>query len=809
MSDTVENSRPNVGDANVVEEEIVHFEGEVARFNSGDIPAEKFQGFRLRQGVYGQRGGGGQMLRIKLPYGRIDAEQLEVIAGVGDDYAQGPAHVTTRQDFQYHFVQLEQMGDVMRDLAKADITTREACGNTVRNVTACHYAGVCSQELFDVTPYARMIHERFLRHQVTQNMPRKFKIALSGCDTDCAHTGIHDVGLIPAQKDGQYGFRLVVGGGLGSSPRVAHLFEEFVPVDEILPACEAMVRLFDLYGNRKQRSRARIKFLVERLGEDEFRRRYDEQRAKMVEEGVTFPTMPAPVPNTNVTPWPLVMPGTSGYDRWAATNVKPERNEGLSSVQLALTLGDLTTNQLRDLARLTRSYSSVGEMRLTVQQNMVFISVPNDRVRALYDELVIINLAESGAQHLTDVMSCPGAESCNLALTASRGMGTLLSTHMAANPDRYQDDGGARIKISGCPNSCGHHHIASMGFHGTAKKNDGHMAPFYEVHLGGRSGDGETIVASPTLRIPAQHGPKVVDALLDHYREQRQGGESFDAFVARHDKDHFKVLLESLTELPSYEVDPSYYQDLGADEDFALEDMGPGECAGGVLDLIEVGLKEARQQIAKSATNMEGGQTADAAANADDAVFSAAQALLVTEGVEAELVPEVVAEFTAKFVATGLMPATCATVFFALGRHASGSPDAAVVTAHLKAADDFVRLCETAYEGMGNDLRLTSPVDGGTATAAPDAPAAEAPAAVAATPDVATLDLKGVACPMNYVKTKLKLEMMPAGAELAVLLDDGEPIENVPRSVRNDGHEILSMDLLEGGQHHRIVIKKS
>ena len=803
MSSAADIKRPSIGTPEEIAEEIAHFRSEVDRFNNGTIPAEKFQGFRLRQGLYGQRGGEGHMLRLKLPYGRGDADQLEAIADVGERYCQGPAHVTTRQDFQFHYLPLSDSADAFQALADGGITTREACGNTVRNVTGCHYAGVCTQELFDVRPYADAVYTFFLRHPATQNMPRKFKIAFSGCDTDCAHTSIQDMGLLPAIKDGRYGFRLVVGGGLGSAPRIAHLFEEFVTVEELLPTAEALIRLFDLYGNRKQRARARMKFLVEKLGDDEFRKRYEEERAKVDAAGADYPTLPEPVPNPNVVAWPDMTPTGDGFTRWVATNTVQEREPGLKSVQITLLLGDLTNDQLRKLAGLVRAYSQAGELRLTVQQNIVLISVRESDLEALYNELKAMDLAADSAQMLADVMSCPGAESCNLALTQSRGMAGLISDHIAANPTAYDDAGGARVKVSGCPNSCGHHHIASIGFHGTAKKNQGHMAPFYEVHLGGHADATGTSIANPTLRVPAKNGPAVVDTLLEAYRGDRQDGESFDAYVERVGKDSLKELLAPLTEMPSYEEDASFYRDLGEEVDFALEDMGPGECAGGVLDLIEVGLKEARQGIAVAQSARNKGNWKEVAEQADAAVFSAAQALLVTEGEEVELVPEAAAKFTEKFIATGLMPANLASLFFALGRN--GGAGEATARQHLQACESMVLLCEEAYASMGNDLRLTQPVGG---AAGPVQSAGNGVAAKADGPD-AVLDLKGVACPMNYVKTKLKLETMPAGSVLEVLLDDGAPIENVPKSVANDGHDVISLDPIGDGVHHRLTIKKA
>jgi sulfite reductase (ferredoxin) len=817
MSKTVQRERANIGTSEEMAEEIAHFRGEVKRFQAGEIPPEKFQAFRLRQGLYGQRGEESKhMMRLKFPYGRMDPEQMEAVADMGDKYAQGPAHVTTRQDFQYHFIPLENAADTFEGLAAGGITTREACGNTVRNVTACHYAGVCSQEIFDVLPYAREVVGFFLRHPRTQNMPRKFKIAFSGCKTDCAHILMHDLGFEPAIKDGRYGFRMVVGGGLGSSPRVASVFEEFLTVDELLPASEAVIRLFDLFGNRKQRARARIKFLVERLGLEEIRRRYEEERRKMAEEGITYPTLPEPVPNPNVVMWPERRPASgTGFARWKSTNVTPEQGEGLVSVQLTLYRGDIENDQLRTLARLTREYSQIVETRLTIQQNIVILSVPEARLEALYDELEAAGLAEDSAQMLVDVMSCPGAETCNLGIVASRQLAADVRDHVLSDRERYDDAGGARVKISGCPNSCGHHHLASIGFHGTAKKNKGHMAPFYEVHLGGHADGDGTVIANPTLRIPAKNGSAVIDTLLDHFRDNRVNGETFDAFVERVGKDALKALLKPLTELPAYDDDPSFYTDLGQSEEFALEDMGPGECAGGVVDLVELGLKESRTALATAERDFRDGNAAAAAGRADEAVFAAAQALLVTEGEEVQLVPEAVEKFTEKFIATGLLPAGLSQVFFALGRHAEGAPAAGVVEAHLGRARQFVDVCETAYQSMGNEMRLTKPIgmpvpeSGGNGSEPVGVAATPAPAAVATAAADAMLDLKGVACPMNYVKTKLKLETMATGKTLEVILDDGAPIENVPKSVRNDGHEVVVNEPLDDGAHHRIVIRKA
>jgi sulfite reductase (ferredoxin) len=818
MSKTVQRERALIGTPEEMAEEIAHFRGEVGRFKAGEIPPEKFQAFRLRQGLYGQRGAEGKhMMRLKFPYGRMDPEQMEAVADMGDKYAEGPAHVTTRQDFQYHFIPLEHAADTFEGLAAGGITTREACGNTVRNVTACHYAGVCSQEIFDTLPYAREVVGYFLRHPRTQNMPRKFKIAFSGCKTDCAHILMHDLGFEPAIQDGRYGFRMVVGGGLGSSPRVASVFEEFLTANELLPASEAVIRLFDLFGNRKQRARARIKFLVERLGLEEMRRRYQEERRKMAEEGITYPSLPEPVPNPNVVMWPERRPAGTGFARWKSTNVTPEQGQGLVSAQLTLYRGDITSDQLRTLARLTREYSQAAETRLTIQQNIAILSVPETRLEALYDELKAADLGGDSAQMLVDVMSCPGAETCNLGIVASRQLAADVRDHMLRDPERYDDAGGARVKISGCPNSCGHHHLASIGFHGTAKKNKGHMAPFYEVHLGGHADASGTVIANPTLRVPAKNGSAVVDTLLDHYRANRINGETFDTFVDRIGKDALKALLKPLTELPAYEDDPSFYTDLGQEEEFALEDMGPGECAGGVVDLVELGLKESRTAIATAERDFHEGRMASAAGHSDEAVFAAAQALLVTEGEEVQLVPEAVAKFTEKFVATGLLPAGVTQVFFALGRHATGEPASEVVEAHLAKAREFVDLCDTAYQSMGNEMRLTKPI--GLPVAGSDAggkggnggrPAAGgAPAAVVTAAADARLDLKGVACPMNYVKTKLKLETMASGKTLEVILDDGAPIENVPRSVKGDGHEVLVNEPLEDGAHHRIVIRKA
>ena len=793
--------------------EIESFEEEAAKVLRGELAQDLFRPFRLQHGIYGQRQPGVQMVRIKIPFGGLNSTQCRVIAEMADRYATGVGHVTTRQDIQLHFAALEHVGTIMRRLAEVGVTTREACGNTVRNVTACHLAGVCQGEIFDVTPYAKAVSAHLLRNPLNQSLPRKFKIAFSGCQHDCALTPIHDLGFLAVKKaDGTIGFRVTAGGGLGSTPRIAHLLYEYLPMEDLLPLCEAILKVFDNLGNRKNRHKARMKFVIEKLGFEEFKRRveaeFDVTRKSHEGRILTLPT------GLDIPPQ-LIQPvrsnggnraskgnGSDGrtetpFDMWKRTNVVPQRQPGFSAVFIRLAMGDITSAQMLEVADLIDEFAN-GNIRTTIQQNLCIRWVPADKVMDLYERLVAVDLGDPGAELVEDIIACPGTDTCGLGITSSKGVARALAEIFPPGqvPEDLRD---VSVKISGCHNSCAQHHIATIGLHGVGKRMGAHVAPHYELHLGGRI-TGQPKIGQMTVKLPAKNVPVALSHLLAVWRRNRQEGESLLAFIDRTGKAKLKEELIPFTILPPFEEDSSYYYDWEADEEFVMEDLGPGECAGGALEMIENRILEAEQELYVARLLAEKDQHATAVNKAYRAVLAAAKAVLVPEGIDPNTDAETFVEFERRFGVTGMIAAEYTTPSTKIGDLGPKETTAAFAAEKLRYAKGFVEACKTMSEELGQKLKAneTKP-DQATQTAA-----AVSPAAV--TKPVTTLDLRGVMCPINYVKTKLKLEMMEPGEVLEVWLDAGEPIKNVPQSLRNDGQNVISEVPAES--YYKVTVEK-
>ena len=796
-----------------IQEEIETFEDEVKRLQAGDVTLDLFKPFRLQYGIYGQRQADVQMVRIKIPFGGMTANQVRRVAELAETYATGVGHVTTRQDIQLHFVPLPQVSTVMRKLEEVGLTTREACANTVRNVTACHLAGVCQGEVFDVTPYANTVARHLLRNPLNQSLPRKFKIAFSGCNHDCAMTPIHDVGLLAKKaEDGTIGFRMVVGGGLGAAPRIAHLLREFVPMDDLIPSIEAVIKVFDNLGNRKNRSKARMKFVIEKLGFEEFKRRWEAAYEEMFGAKPAHPPMKL-LPHAD--PAPLIMPAKNGgngnggnpdeapassFATWRRTNVVKQRQDGFSAAVLRLPTGDITAEQMLVVADLAERYSN-GNVRTTIGQNLIIRWVADEQLETFHEELDTHGLGQPGANKTEDIVACPGTDTCGLGITSSKGVARALAEVFP--PGQVPEDlKGTTIHISGCHNSCAQHHISTIGLHGVGKRVGDHIAPVYELHLGGRI-NGTAEVGHMTIKLPAKNVPAAVSHLLDVYRRDRQEGESLHTFVKRAGKNALKEELIGHSILPAYADDPSYYFDWEADEEFTLEDLGPGECAGGAIEMIDNRILEAEQELYQARILAEKHQYAMAINKSYRAVVAGAKALLVTEGIDPNTDADTLAEFD-QFAErqNGLIPQTYRGMARSISDLGTKDNSAEFTSQKMTFAKGFVELCRNLTEAIDQDLKL------GTAEDSPAAPET-APAQSEPVQDVTVLDLRGVMCPLNYVKTKLKLEMMDEGERLEVWLDAGEPIKNVPMSLRNDGHKVLGEDPLEADeQHFKVLVEK-
>ena len=577
-----------------IPEEVDEFETEITRFQRGEWESsDAFTAYRLIRGIYGQRQPDVQMVRIKLPFGGMTADELDVLGKITNEYVPlKKGHVTTRENIQLHFVKLEHTPALMRLLGDVGLTTREACGNTVRNVAGCPEAGVTPDEPFYVTPYLAAFARWFVRHPYTQKLPRKFKVAFASCARDCVVTGIHDLGFLPrVQKDDngvlREGFQMVTGGGTSIMARIAYTLYDFVPVEEYLKISEAVIRIFYRCEElRKNKAKARIKFYIDRVGIDAFREEVEEELTKPWAKKSFDPTALMEVPNEEVdAPPPLVQSGPNGhrdreFQRWVETNVRPQKQEGYHVVYVKVPLGDIQSRQFPALARIARQYAG-GRARTTTEQNLVFRWVPQGYLHNVWQELKEIGLGEANVNGITDVVACPGTDSCKLGITSSMGLGEALKeavTEMAIEDPLVKS---LHIKISGCPNGCARHHIANIGFHGAATKGDGNQVPAYEMFLAGSyaNGPAATIGQRIKTKVPAKRVPQLVRDIIEYYQAQRQEGETFNQFVDRVGKEPFEAIAERNKEVgPLNRENIGTYIDWGKTILYKVE-RGEGECA--------------------------------------------------------------------------------------------------------------------------------------------------------------------------------------------------------------------------------------
>jgi sulfite reductase (ferredoxin) len=667
-------------------DEIDLFEGQLQLRRQAKLEEKVFAETRLRRGVYGQRYDNGQradgiavrtlaygdkptkgpdtvwdapgMQRIKIPYGGVSPEQLETLAALSEEYSDAILHVTTRQDIQLHYVHIEDTPDLMRRLAAVDITTREACGNSVRNVTACPLAGTCRTESFDVSPYASALMRFLLGHPDVQDFGRKFKPAFSGCEQEaCGLVQMHDAGFVARVENGKRGFKVVVGGGLGAVPHQAKVLSEFTPEEEFLPQIQAVARVFARLGEKKNRGRARIKFLIAKLGIDEFRRLVAEERERLPHDDrwTAFlkdlprtqgePTRPAAPPASGA--------GRDGFDAWHATNVTPQRQEGYAVATINLPLGDLTADQARALADIARQY--VGDnLRTTVEQNIVLRFVAEADLPALYSELATIGLGAPGAGTIVDVTSCPGTDTCKLGIASSRGLAGELRQRLAAKsaslPQAIQD---LRVKVSGCFNSCGQHHVADIGFYGNSRKIDKRTVPHFQVILGGQWTENAGSYGLAMGSVPSKAVPDTVEALTDAYAQGREKGERFQDWTARMGKRNVREIIKPFMKVAPYAEAPAFYVDWSDAREFTVGDLGVGECAGEVVSLFGIEVVKAESQAFDAQVALEEGDAEEAEDLAWRAMLSAARALVRTEYIDVTESPDdIVKEFQTRFFDT-------------------------------------------------------------------------------------------------------------------------------------------------------------
>ncbi len=559
--------------------------GVLEKYERGELTAEQFRSFRLLRGVYGQRQEGSQMIRVKIPFGRLDSRGLDALADVGERYSRAFGHVTTRQNVQFHFVAMADVEALMRRLDEAGLTTRDACGNSVRAVTACERAEICDGAPFDVSPYAEAVTRQFLGHPLASSLPRKFKIAFSGCASDCAKAAIHDLGFIAAAPNGEAGFKVVAAGGLSSSPQNALVLHEFVRASEIGRIGEAILRIFHRLGNRENRQRARLKYVRKRLGDQGFRDEYAKVRAEVDAEAAAELALPPPAnraPSGPIEPNAPV-PRDGSYLSWRATSVvdqkppvgDPQAHPGFVAAYIRLNLGDITSEQMRDLGRIADEMGD-GTVRLTIDQNILLPWVDKRSVPALYARLSKAGLARLDLHTVRDVTSCQGADTCNLAVTSSRAVAAAITARLEVEGLGATGDAAKTlIKVSGCPNSCGQHHIADLGFHGGAKNTGDGAVPVYQLHLGGGVDERGARFGRQVVKIVARRVPDAVVRLLRFYESERAAAESPATFFERIDG---KRVVAALGDVVTAATAADERADIGETAGFLVH-AGEGECA--------------------------------------------------------------------------------------------------------------------------------------------------------------------------------------------------------------------------------------
>lgn len=631
----------------------------IQSFERGEADEEKFRSFRLSRGVYGQRQEGVQMIRIKLPFGRMNAEQFIRIADVADKYATEKMHATTRQDMQIHYVKMAEAPMLWSELEEKGITLKEACGNTVRNVTASDTAGVDPNEIFDVSPYAYAFFDYFLRNPICQEMGRKFKVAFSSSDEDSAFTFMHDIGYIPRIKDGEKGFKVVVGGGLGSQPFLAHTAFEFLPAEKMIPFAEAAIRVFDRHGERASRGKARMKFLINKIGFDAFMALVEEEGTAVINKTVVVDESAAKIVGpASRTEFEVEAPRDAKlYDEWLKTNTFEQKQSGYYGVHIKLLLGNIFNETVRKLAAIVQDGFAADDIRVTVNQGLFLRYVPEAALIGLFNRLYDLDLSDAGFNSTADITACPGTDTCNLGIASSTGIARELERVIK---EEYHDliyNNDIKIKISGCMNACGQHNAANIGFQGMSIKKGPLVLPALQILLGGGfDKEGRATISEKVVKVPSKQAPDAFRALMNDFEANSPEGEYYNNYYRRQieaDKMYFFNVLKPFTVLPE-EVPSDYFVDWGEDSEY-VKAIGVGECAGVILDLVGTLINEAEEKFSWAVKAMDRGTWEDSIYHSYNTFIVGAKALLIGEGVQCNTHISIINDFQTLFVEKNLI----------------------------------------------------------------------------------------------------------------------------------------------------------
>jgi len=613
----------------IVQKDIIDLERKIRLFKEGKIDDERFRSLRLARGVYGQRQEGVQMIRIKLPFGKVSSEQLVRITKVSDEYSTVRLHITTRQDIQIHYVSLDRTPELWANLEKDDITLREACGNTVRNITASENAGIDPEEPFDVSPYAHALFQFFLRNPVCQEMGRKFKMSFSSSDKDTALSYLHDLGFIPKIVNGERGFKVLLGGGLGSQPSHAELLSDFVPVNQIIPMTEGVLRIFDRYGERAKRLKARMKFLIKEIGKDEFLRLVEEEKKALSYQTVEIDTtaFDGPIPEPLVAAPNVTIEDVAAYEAWKKSNVIAQKQAGYVAIGIKVALGDFYTDKARALADLIKNYGA-NELRFTLRQDILIRNIKEENLPFFYQELAKLDFVTLGYNTINDVTACPGTDTCNLGIASSTGIAVELERVLATEYPQYSNNQEITIKISGCMNACGQHNMAEIGFQGMSINSGKLVAPALQVLLGGGNlGNGQGRFSDKVIKIPSRRGPEALRLILNDF-EANANGQSFLEYYDAKGEKYFYEFLKPLADVTN--LTEADFVDWGNADNY-VKAVGVGECAGVVIDLVATLLVEAKDKLTFSQEAVNDQKWSDSIYLTYAGFVNAAKALLLAE----------------------------------------------------------------------------------------------------------------------------------------------------------------------------------
>jgi sulfite reductase (ferredoxin) len=688
----------------IVERDIIELAKKIELFNKGKIDEEKFRSLRLARGVYGQRQEGVQMIRIKLPYGKVKSNQLRRISDVSDEYSRGRLHITTRQDIQIHYVDLNRTPELWQELEKDDVTLREACGNTVRNVTASELAGIDVNEPFDVSPYADALFRFFLRNPICQEMGRKFKVSFSSSDEDTGLSYMHDLGFIAKIQNGVRGFKVMIGGGLGSQPRHADVLYDFIETDKIIPTMEGVLRVFDRFGERRSRAKARLKFLIKDIELDAFRDLVNQEqnaiefKSVAIDADLYLPSKPVSVEAPKV-----VIKDQKAFELWKSTNLIPQKQAGYVAIGIKVLLGDFYTDKARLLADLVDKYAA-GEIRLTLRQNIVIPFVKEDLVPLFYSELEKLGFAEAGYNKAVDITACPGTDTCNLGIASSTGIAGELERVIKTEYPQYLENSDVVIKASGCMNACGQHNMANIGFQGMSVRTpDKLVAPALQVLIGGGNlGDGNGQFADKVVKVPSKRGPEALRRILNDFQDNANGKSFVEYYKVTGERYYYDLLndLQDVTNLSQED-----FIDWGSNEKYEKE-IGIGECAGVVIDLIATLFFESEEKIENAQEAFNNKVYSGAIYHAYTSMVNSAKAMLLAENKSTNTHAGIVSQFDELFVSSGKIDlgASFSELIYQINKFA---PTEAFASRYIDNANAFLSKVR-AFRGEDTKLNQTT-----------------------------------------------------------------------------------------------------